>query len=167
MKKFFERLFGAKKSNTEKGNAAQVVDVPATEVVDIPAPRYTVDKLVQAIRKDDIDYIIEYVKAGEDINETFTITRRDSVDNGLDWYEWEEHTLPLNFAHNSDIKEYLVRHGAITYEELMRRRKLEEDEARQLRDKEREEEEKLRAIEKEKEAEYIRQRIAEADNLQN
>ena len=147
---FLKKIFSEKKSNAEN------TQVDAT-------PRYTVENFRKALYEDDIDFIIDYVEAGADVYAKVSIEHTEDVDNGLSSYTYTEDFLLLDFVKNSDIKEYLAKHGAITYEELKRRQQLAEEEKQRERDKENEEKNRLYEAEKKRKEEYIRRRIAEVE----
>ena len=76
---------------------------------------------------------------------------------------YTEYFLPLDYVRNSDIEQYLRKHGAITYQEFSERKKLEqleEEKKNQEKQRQKELEWKREQIKKE---EYIRQRIAEVE----
>ena len=146
---FLKKIFSAKKSNTEN------TQVDAT-------PLYTVENFRKALIEDDIDFIIDYVEAGADVNAKVSIERHETVDIHYD-HTWYETCLLLDIVRNSDIKEYLAKHGAITYEELKRRQQLAEEEKQRERDKENEEKNRLYEAEKKRKEEYVRRRIAEVE----
>ena len=150
MKKFFRRFFGVKNSSVKEVVVRSV---------------YNVDDFQKAVRTGDIDLVIAYVEAGENVNETFDVEYSDVVDGQYDCTYNVKH-VPLDFVRNSDIEQYLRRHGALTSEELKKLRDKEEEERQKQRDKENEERMRLYEIEKAKKEDYIRKRIAEVEGKQ-
>ena len=75
-----------------------------------------VEKFIRAIRDEDIDTIITYVKSGDDINVEYPITKCDvgNIRHRCSWTEWY---TPLEFCRNKDIERYLRNKGALTSEE--------------------------------------------------
>lgn len=149
MRNFFKKLFGAKRSNTE--------------IEELNSSNKTkAEEFKTAIIEKDIDYIISYVEAGNDVNVVLTEIRHEWVDIHFD-SEYTEDFLPLDYVRNSDIEQYLRKHGAITYQEFSERKKLEqleEEKKNQEKQRQKELEWKREQIKKE---EYIRQRITEVE----
>jgi hypothetical protein len=96
------------------------------------------------------------------VNAVVLIPHTETVDIHFD-HTYYERCLLLDCVRNPDIKEYLIKHGAITYEELKRRQQLAEEEKQRERDKKNEEKNRLYEAEKKRKEEYIRRRIAEVE----
>lgn len=146
---FLKKIFGANNSNTE--------------IEELNSSNKTkAEEFKTAIIEKDIDYIISYVEAGNDVNVELTETRHEWVDIHFD-SEYTEYLLPLDYVRNPDIEQYLRKHGAITYQEFSERKKLEQLEEEKKNQEKRRQKELEWKREQIKKEEYIRQRIAEVE----
>lgn len=99
MKKVFEKIFGVKKSNT---------GVRPSLISDIDFEK--------KLRKNDIDFLIAYLKDGGNINRLMTVEEEYFVNT----HEKETRNvtrLPLDLVERKDIRDFMRRHGAISYTE--------------------------------------------------
>ncbi|MBE6445579.1 MAG: hypothetical protein E7019_06005 [Alphaproteobacteria bacterium] len=102
MKKILKKFFGAKHSTTEK--SVDVLHMSDSE-------------LENQFANNNVDFIIKYIKNGGDINRLIKVYRKGEYINSHEYETIEVYVFPLDLITNAEIRNFLRRHGAISYAE--------------------------------------------------
>ncbi len=101
MKRIFKKFFGAKHSTTEKSDVLHMSD----------------SELENQFANNNIDFILEYIKNGGDINRLIKVYRKGEYINSHEYETIEVYVFPLDLITNAEIRNFLRRHGAISCKE--------------------------------------------------
>ena len=143
MKKILKKLFGAKYSNIE--NILQPSQISEVE-------------FERRLQKNDIDFIIRYLKDGGDINRLMKVYR-EGREVSLHEYETEKVSVfPLDLVTCQEIKAFMRRHGAISCTEISPEELRRYEEERKSRIAEQ------KAAEKQRISEEIRKKIKDYES---